>query len=119
MRKIWNWLKKNIGIVLAFIGGIITFSIFRSHSDGRTRQSTESTLGELGKGTEQCKREIEHAEERIDSSKERIERSEERIDRSTELSEGIEGNIERAEGHTKAIREILEAGKKRAEERKN
>ena len=118
-KKIWNWIKKNLGIVFAFIGGIITFSIFRGHSDKRARESTESALRRAGEGTEQCKAEVERAEDRIESSKERVERSEERIDRSSELSDEIEGNIRRAEGHSKAIREILEAGKKRAEESKN
>ena len=119
LKKIWSWIKKNLGLIFAFIIGLFTFSIFRGHSDRRARESTDSALKRAGDGAERCKAEVERAEDRIESSKERVERSEERIDRSSELSDEIEGNIERAEGHSKAIREILEAGKKRAEERKD
>ena len=114
LKKIWNWIKEHIGIVIGAVALIGAYLLGRKNSYTRAGDSTESALGELGEGIERCQEEleraetgVEHSKERIDAGTARVESSKERIERSEELSDRIAGNIERAEGHAQAIRKIL------------
>lgn len=108
----WNKIKNILaGIGGAFVAAML-FCLGRRSIYGSAGDSSESALGQLGKGIDKCEGEVKHAEERIEAGKGGIDRGEEGIDRSAEIAGEIEGNLERAEDHAGAIREILKQGKK-------
>lgn len=118
-KKIWNWIKKNLGIVIAFIGGIITFSIFRSNSDRRGISDCDEGLRRIQEDTERAEQQNNELGKRLDDCQDRAEAVEKRLDECARTTEGIkQDNKEIGERLDRSI-EILKNAKERTEKGKN
>ena len=91
-KKIWNWIKKNLSIVIAFIGGIFSVIIFRSHSNRRTVGEDRERLRSIQENADRRTEIIEREERRTESERSQLESERKSLERERERLSADERN---------------------------
>lgn len=124
-KKIWNWIKKNLGIVIAFIGGIFSVIIFRSHSDRRAVGEDRERLRDIQENsdrrteilereksrTEQERKQLESERERLTEERTDLERERKRLDFDTRNHQTRQGAIDDLGQVIEEVRKTKKTGK--------
>ena len=111
LKKIWNWIKEHIRIVIGFIALVGMYLLGRGSLNRRGCDSSETILDDCRKGADTAGKQNRELGDQLD-------RSREAVDRSKEHTAGIADNNRRATEQVRTALDILERAEKRTEKAK-
>ena len=106
LKKIWNWIKEHIGLVLGALGVLFAYLLGRGSINRRGSDSAETVV-------EECRKGAERAGEQNRELGEQLDRGREAVERSKDDTKGIADNNRRATEQVRTALDILEGAEKR------
>lgn len=111
LKKIWNWIKNHVALVIGAVGVLFAYLLGRGSVDRRGSDSSETILDDCRKGADRAGKQNRELGDQLD-------RSREAVDRSKEHTAGIADNNRRATEQVRTALDILERAEKRTEKAK-
>ena len=110
-KKIWNWIKEHLGLVIGAVGVLFAYLLGRGSLDRRGGDSAETILDDCRKGTERAGEQNRELGKQLDDSREAVERSK-------DDTKGIADNNRRATEQVITALDILERVEERTKKAK-